>query len=161
MTPLRKFIFSALLTTTALVATLPLKAQAMPDQPGACGEMSRPHGHGRHGSHAAGLPGEPLPPYLRGLKLSESQRDRIFELMHEQAPQLRAIGKKARQSVEQLHRQALSPAYDSAQARSLADSAGRAHGEMLARRTEIDQKIFAILNAEQRQQLAAKIADQP
>lgn len=159
MTPLRKFIFSALLTTTALTATLP--AQAMPDQPGACGEMASPQGHGRHGNHAAGLPGEPLPPYLRGLKLSESQRDRIFELMHDQAPQLRAIGKKARQSVEQLHRQALSPAYDSAQTRSLADSAGRAHGEMLARRAEIDQKVFAILNAEQRQQLAANIAEQP
>lgn len=159
MTPLRKFIFSALLTTTALTATLP--AQAMPDQPAACGEMSSPQGHGRHGNHAAGLPGEPLPPYLHGLKLSESQRDRIFDLMHDQAPQLRAIGKKVRQSVEQLHRQALSPAYDSAQTRNLADSAGRAHGEMLARRAEIDQKIFAILNAEQRQQLAAKIADQP
>lgn len=164
MNPTQKFLASALLTAAALAASLPLKAMARSDRPEACHQAAGPEGHGRHGGHGgdhAGQPGEPMPPYLRGLKLSESQRDQIFELMHGQAPQLRDIAKKARQSVDQLHRQALGDSYDGTQARQLADEAGRAHGEMLARRAEIDRKIYAILDAEQRQQVAARIAARP
>jgi len=161
MNPTQKFLASALLTAAVLAASLPLKAMARPDRPEACHQAAGPEGHGRHGGRHAGMADEPLPPYLRGLKLSESQRDKIFELMHGQAPQLRDIAKKARQSVDQLHRQALGDSYDGTQARQLADEAGRAHGEMLARRAEIDRKIYAILDAEQRQQLAARIAARP
>lgn len=164
----KKFAISTLATATILAASLPIKSFAMAegwgDDPGQCREMAKMDRHNKHGHPGgpqAGLPGEMAPPYLRGLKLSDTQRDQIFELMHEKMPQLRNTAKQARQSVTQLHTQALSDAYDSAKARHLADSAGRAHGEMLALRAEIDQKVFAILNAEQRQQLAAKIADQP
>lgn len=160
MNPANKFLSSALLTAAVLAASLPLKAMARSDHADSCRQSAGPEGHGRHGGRA-GQPGEPMPPYLRGLKLSESQRDKIFELMHVQAPQLRDIAKKARQSVDQLHRQALGDSYDGTQARQLADEAGRAHGEMLARRAEIDRKIYAILDAEQRQQLAARIAARP
>lgn len=160
MTHFRTFTISALLTISTLALAVPIKALAMPDSQGECREMAHKEGHGGHGRHA-GMAGEPMPPYLRGLKLSESQRDQIFELMHEKMPQLRNTAKQARQSVEQLRTQALSDSYDSAKARSQADGAGRAHAEMLSLRAEIDQKVFAILNAEQRQKLAAKIAAKP
>ena len=57
---------------------------------GAAAFQGGPDGHPGCGSFAGrggpGMGGEPMPPPLRDLNLSEAQRDKIFEIMHAQAP---------------------------------------------------------------------------
>lgn len=165
MKPQQMMLGSLMLLATAFAAQ-PLKAVAAPNATtiettagprvdSACtARMS--HDHKEHGPHAKGP--ETMPPYLHGLNLSETQKDQIFQLMHGKAPQFRELGKKARQTQEELGKLTFSENYDAAKAKSLTDSAARNHSEMLVLRTALDQQIYSLLNAEQRKKLAAEIA---
>jgi Spy/CpxP family protein refolding chaperone len=72
--------------------------------------------------------GMPLPPYLRDIELSETQPDKLFNLIHAQTPALREKGKAAFKAMEELRRLATADRFDAAQAPILANtrpSAGR------------------------------------
>lgn len=165
MKPQQMMIGSLILLTTVFAA-LPLKAltthdattmeaTAGPRVNSACSAKIR-HDHRGHGAHAKGT--EAMPPYLHGLKLSDSQKDQIFQLMHNKAPQFCELDKKARQTQEELGIVTFSQNFDAARAKSLTDSAARNYSEMLILRASVDQQIFSRLNAEQRKKVAAEIA---
>lgn len=101
-----------------------------------------------------GLPGQGMPPHLMGLKLSESQRDKVFELLHAQAPTLREKAKALHRVEDDLRALAASPEYSEAKARTLADASARAMSEMSLARARMDRQIFELLTPEQRKQLA-------
>jgi Spy/CpxP family protein refolding chaperone len=111
---------------------------------------------GRHGSGPEGMPR-----FLRGLNLSEAQKDQIFELKHKQAPLMRDKAKASYQAMDELRQLSLADRYDDARAKSLARSAADAQAEMTLMRVQNDQKIVALLTPEQRQQITAKIATKP
>jgi Spy/CpxP family protein refolding chaperone len=92
--------------------------------------------------------------WLRRLDLSEAQRDRVFAIFHEQANATREQMKLVHRAHEALRRAALSPGFDGAQARSLADAAGRALSELALMRAETLSRVAAVLTLAQREKLA-------
>lgn len=95
-----------------------------------------------------------MPPYLRQLDLSEAQRDRVFEIMHGQAPAMRKKVKAARNAEESLRKLVLSAEYTEPKARELSDSAARATADLSLARAKAERQIYDVLTVEQRSQLA-------
>ena len=95
-----------------------------------------------------------MPPYLRQLDLSEAQRDRVFEIMHGQAPAMREKVKAARNVEESLRKLVLSAEYTEPKARALSDGAARAMADLSLARAKAERQIYEVLTAEQRSQLA-------
>ena len=91
--------------------------------------------------------------WLRQLQLTEAQRDRIFVLFHDQAAATREQMKRVHRAREALRVAALSHGFDRAQARSLADAAGRALADMALMRAETMSQVAALLTSEQREKL--------
>lgn len=140
-------IFAVLLLASPFLAYA--EAPIAVDQP--CrAEMGqgRPHHGGQHG----------MPPFLHGLDLSEAQQDKIFELMHQQAPVMREKAKAADQAKAALHQLALAESYDESQARTLAQATAQAESEVSLLRIRNEQKIYTLLTTEQRQRFATNMA---
>ena len=95
----------------------------------------------------------PPVPMLRGLTLTESQRDKVFTILHARAPRLRENIKAVRRAHEDLQQLALSAQFDQAKAKSLVDSCARSIGTLELLRAEGEHEIYALLTEEQRQQL--------
>jgi periplasmic protein CpxP/Spy len=96
---------------------------------------------------------EPMPPFLHGVTLTEEQRDKLFELMHAQAPSLHAREKELRRSHEALLKLSLRSEFDDVTAKSLADAGARAMAEIALARARLDHQVYSLLTAEQRKQL--------
>jgi Spy/CpxP family protein refolding chaperone len=96
----------------------------------------------------------PLPPFLHGIKLTDAQLDKLFEIMHAQAPNLRAREKELRQSHEALIKLSLNDEFDDGKAKALADAGARAMSEIALMRARIDYQAYRQLTPEQRKQLA-------
>lgn len=141
----------AAVSLIALAAAGTVPAQAGPGgQPGACRTLQGDHE--RHGPMGFGrFGGDESGPMLRGLDLSETQRDRVFELRHAQEPRQREQMKQVRASREALHALARGDNFDPAQARMLADSHAKAVSEMAMNRVEFESKLRALLTPEQRE----------
>lgn len=141
----------------ALLLAAPFLAHAQPpaavDQP--C--MAKMGHHPQHDGHGFGNH-EATPPFLRGIALSDAQKDKVFDLMHKQAPLMREKEKLAFLAMGELRQSAFSDRYDEARVKSLAQSAANAQSEIALLRAQTDQKIYALLTPEQRSEVAAKIA---
>ena len=61
--------------------------------------------------------------FLRGLDLTEAQREQVKTIFEEQAPAMRSRMEAARTAQQELRALALSPSFDSGRARDLADTA--------------------------------------
>jgi Spy/CpxP family protein refolding chaperone len=92
--------------------------------------------------------------WLRRLDLSEEQREQVFGIFHEQANATREQMKRVHRAHEALRQAALSPGFDLAQARSLADAAGSALSELALMRAETLSRVAAVLAPAQRGKLA-------
>lgn len=144
---IKRFIAAA-----ALALAIPLTAVAFQGNqgaPGACGDVEK---HGGHGRHARG--GEMMPRHLHQLNLSEAQRDKVFEIMHGQAPAMRDQAKALHKAKDDLRALTAAPDYSETKAKSLADLAARAMGEMTLVRARGERQVYEVLTPEQRQQLA-------
>jgi len=156
--------------TCTLAAPAALAAPSLTDVAGPPGGgCGAPHPMGLHASfpmegHGGPPPGAmgpmeaPLPPYLHDITLSDEQQDKIFDLMHAQAPQVRLLARTLRKSHEQLRELGFSEKYDDATARSLIDAAAHAQSELELLRTHGDHEILALLTPEQRKQVTADLA---
>ncbi|RZI42436.1 periplasmic heavy metal sensor [Herbaspirillum sp. HC18] len=128
-----------------LVAPILAHAQAGPGP----GPERMPMMPPAHGMPCGGPPDEG-PPFLRGLNLDESQRDKVFAIMHAQAPQARELRKahdKAREALLALVR---SGQYSDSKAKPIADTLGRTASEMALLHARSDSQILAVLTPEQR-----------
>lgn len=108
-------------------------------------------GHGPGPGFAPGFDG--VPPYLRGVELSEAQQDRIFAIVHGQVPYLREQARardKADRALFELHRAAR---YDDAAAVKLAQAAAQADANIKLSHLRTEQKVLGVLSAEQRKAL--------
>lgn len=171
MTPSLKA--AACAAVLALAANLPAQAQqapehaghAMPHSPrhGAHHSAGQPTAHphsghhaqaGRHGQDGLMLPGGGM---LRGLNLSEAQRDRVFAILHAQAPQMRAQAREAKKAREALHELTLSAELDDARLKEMAERASRAGTDLAVMRARTHQALFKELTPEQQAQLKARM----
>jgi len=135
-----KLSLKRFLVAAAVSLTVPLAALAVSQPAGACG-------------FEPGEEGGRMPPYLQALELSEVQRDKVFEIMHGQAPAMRDKGKAIHKTEEALRALAQSPDYSDAKARELADGVAKAMAEMSLARLKLEHQIFEILTPEQRKVL--------
>jgi len=142
-------VMMSLLLATALGAPLAAHAQQGPDHGPGPGPRPRLEGPGR------GL-GEGLPPFLRGVELSEAQQDKVFAATYAQAPLLREQQKIAFKAHEQLRELAASNHYDDAKAVALANGAAQAMAKISLQHARLDQQLLAVLTPEQRQQVEAR-----
>ncbi len=138
------------LVAASVALAIPLTAAAFQGHPGGhhgCGDFARHGGPGMMG-------GDMMPPHLRGLNLTEAQRDKIFEIMHAQAPAMRDQAKALRKAEDDLRGLTAAADYSDAKARSLADTAAKAMSEMTLARVKAERQVFEVLTPEQRKQLA-------
>lgn len=92
----------------------------------------------------------PALPFLRDLKLTESQRDQIFKIFHEQAPALREKHKELHKLHQELHAQPFSAQYDEAKIKALAESSARTMAEIIEMRATSLNQVYQLLTPEQR-----------
>lgn len=103
--------------------------------------------HARHGG--PGERGMMGGAYLRGLDLTEAQRDKVFAVMHANAPAMREQGKILRATRDELAKLALSNDYDEAKVRALTDRSAQATSTIAQLRTRGMNEIFRTLTPEQ------------
>jgi len=77
----------------------------------------------------------------------------VFGIFHDQAPATREQMKLVRRAHDALRKAALSPGFDRALARSLADAEARALSELALMRAETLSRVAALLTPEQRARL--------
>ncbi len=138
------------LIAASVALMVPLSAVAFGGQsanPGRCGGAEMRGGPGTRGA------GE-MPPYLHGLNLTEAQRDKVFEIMHGQAPAMRDKAKAARKADEDLRALGIAADYSEAKAKALTDVSAKAMAEMSLARVKVDRQVFEVLTPEQRKQAA-------
>lgn len=143
------FDFKHFMIASNLALGLPLAVDAHPmmGYPEECGSPMQ-----MMGEH--GIPGgEHLPPFLRDLKLSEAQRDRIFDLMQTQAPAMRKQAKAMRKSQMELRQLGMSDEYSEAKAKALADANAQAMARMGQLQASTSHQVYLLLTPEQRKQM--------
>jgi Spy/CpxP family protein refolding chaperone len=152
--------FKRFIAAAAIALALPLSAAAFG---GARGPMHEGCGFGGEAGFAhPGMGGEGgMHRYLHRLNLTEAQRDRVFDIMHAQAPTLRNNMKALRQAHTDLRALTLAPDFSEARAKELADAAAAAMGEMALNRAKAARQMIEVLTPEQRQQLAEMKAEDP
>lgn len=154
--------FTALRAAAALCACLlaapAVLAQAMPpaDGPDAGPGFEQPDARaaGPFGGLGEGMHGGP--PFLRGLDLSEEQQDRVFAILHAQAPKRRTLDKAERKAFQALRDLARAPQLDEARASASAQALGQAIADQELLRLQTGAQIKAVLTSAQRAQLDAR-----
>jgi periplasmic protein CpxP/Spy len=139
----------------AAVMALPLLARAEEGLPpeGDQVPMAGPRGEGPRGQFPGGRFGGPGLPFLHGLELSESQEDKLFQLMHNQAPYLRDQQRAHDKAMRALHEMRDAEKFDDAAAAKLAQAAAQAEANLALAHIRSHQKVLALLTPEQRKQL--------
>ena len=128
---------STLLAAVCVALPLTGMAQVMPP----------PHGHMQQ--HEG-----PGVPFLHGVELSEAQQDKVFAIMHAQAPQQHENDKAMHKAYEALRALAASDAFDDTRAAAAARAIGEATAANALLRARTDAQVMAVLTPEQRQQAA-------
>lgn len=149
-------ILTALLATGSLALAIPA-AHARPMMGGdgnfcpGGGPTERGGHRFDHGmDHFGGMLG---PRHLRGLNLSTDQEDKIFNLMHNQAPVLRTKMRELRDARSNLEALVRSPNYDDGKVRALTGKAADTLADVFRLRAHTEHQIYQILTPEQRQAL--------
>lgn len=118
-------------------------------------EGMQPDGHRGHGMSVRGLP------FLHGIELSESQEDKLFQLMHSQEPYLREQRRAQERAMRALHDMRDADKFDDAGAARLAQSAAQAQANLTLAHIRTHQKVLSLLTPEQRKQLDERKAARP
>lgn len=146
-----------LLAVATIALAIPLSAMAFQGQGGKMGGCDAKDGmrgasmHGGHGMNGGGMA------MLRGLHrldLSEAQEDKIFDIMHAQAPTMRDQMKSLRKAETELKTLKTAPDYSEAKAKTLIDGIASQRAAMEMSRLQAERKVMDVLTPEQRKQLA-------
>lgn len=114
---------------------------------------------GHMGDHMAGMKGQHDGlRFLRGLDLSEQQHDRIFEIVHRQAPAMRERTKALNRTRQELGALAMSAQYDEGRAKALSDGLASVTAEMALERVRTANAVWQVLTPEQRRQVEERRA---
>jgi periplasmic protein CpxP/Spy len=101
--------------------------------------------HGPMGMHR----GAPMM-MLRGLDLTEVQRDQVFKIFHEQEPAVHEQMKQVRQARAALMKLAAAPSFDESRARQAADAQAKALSALAVMHAQTVHRVRDILTPEQR-----------
>ena len=146
----RNSILSTLLVAASLALAAPAMAQGMGGMRGGhCGHH-HPGGAMMHGEMGPFGGGMHLPPFMRELNLSDAQNDKIFKIMHDQAPALRDKAKEVSKANYELHALMFSDKYDEARVRTLSETSAQAMATLAQMRAASLNQIYQTLTPEQR-----------
>lgn len=152
---MKKSTLTQLLLAAAMALPLLARAdEAMPPE-GERPQLAGPRGD-FPGGHPRGHFGAPGLPFLHGLELSESQEDKLFQLMHNQAPYLREQERAHDKAMRALHEMRNGEKFDDAAAAKLAQAAAQAQANLTLSHIRTHQKVLALLTQEQRAQIASR-----
>jgi periplasmic protein CpxP/Spy len=119
-------------------------------------------GGGGHPMMMHGGPGMMHGPMgMPGVHLSEAQRDKMFAIMHAQAPQMHELGKAVHQAHEAMRTLAQSDSFDEAKAAALSQQLGTAVAAMALQHAKVQAQTHALLTPEQRKQAAGAREQSP
>ncbi len=113
------------------------------------GDHHKAEGREKHGKHQARGDRQGMRKLLRGLDLTEVQRDKIFELRHASMPAMRDAHKAVRVARKALRDYTAKGAGDKAQLQTYADQLGQAISAMAVLRVQGMQDVMAQLSDEQ------------
>jgi len=151
--------FAATLSLTASALTMAQQAPALAHEAHSMQHGHR-HGHGMHshsGRHGGDGPMMPGAGMLHGLNLSEAQRDRVFTILHAQAPQLRTQTREAQQARQAMQQLALAGELDEAKLQDAAQRASRASTDLAMLRARTQNALFKELTPEQQAQVKTRM----
>ncbi|HYL90925.1 MAG TPA: Spy/CpxP family protein refolding chaperone [Burkholderiales bacterium] len=113
-----------------------------------------PMGEGmmHEGMHDGAMGGGPMT-HMRGLNLTEAQRDQIFKIHYEQMPAMREQMKQVEKARNDLRQIALADKFDEARARQAADAQAKAIAAMAVMRAQAMNRVRQVLTPEQRQKM--------
>lgn len=142
------------LAASALALAVPLSAMAFQGGKGGCD--ARDGMRGASMKQGAMMHGGGMMPMrgLHRLNLSEAQDDKIFEIMHAQAPKMREQMKSLRKSEDELRALKAAPDFSEAKAKQLVDRIAGQRAEMEMARLQTERQIMGLLTPEQQKQLA-------
>lgn len=157
-------ITAAALFAATLAGAASAASTGAPAAPAAMAEQAAPAAADGEGSPDAG-PGRPGPRFgphmagpglhfLRGIELSEAQQDRVFAIMHAQAPQLREQEKAERKAHEALRAMMDAGRYDEAKAAAQTRALGQAVATRELLRVRAAAQVMALLTPQQKEELA-------
>ena len=95
-----------------------------------------------------------MPHMLRHLQLSEAQQDKIFTILHAQAPQARELRKAMEKAHRGLHELVTTGPFDDAKAKALSEALGKALSDSALLHARTHHQILEVLTPDQRQELA-------
>lgn len=101
------------------------------------------------------------PPFLRGVVLTEAQQDKVFAILHGEAPYLREQANASAKAHEALRALASADKFDDAKAAALAKEAATADANIALQHVRTQQKLLAVLVPEQRKQQAEEKPRRP
>ncbi|HEY0843312.1 Spy/CpxP family protein refolding chaperone [Methylotenera sp.] len=145
-------ITTPILVLALAAMTVPFVTQAEPAKRDRCEHAEKSYGAGKFSHDAFTKKG--LPPHLAALNLSDSQQDKVFELIYPQVPQIRQSEKQREQLMSELKALSNSAAFDSDKANQITEKLAAIDKEAMFNRAATDNQIFLILSQEQRKQLA-------
>lgn len=96
---------------------------------------------------------------LEKLNLSAEQREKIDAQLETSKPKMADLHEEMRANKEAIKAQQFSDSYNAATVKSLADKQGGYVSQMIVMRSDVNNKIYAILTPEQRAQLHAMEAE--
>lgn len=102
------------------------------------------------------IPGLGVPPHLAALGLSETQEDKIFSILHAEAPAIRNHLKQERKLREEIDKLVTAPGFDDKKARQLSTELARVQADAIFSRASTESRIRALLTPEQRIKLDEK-----
>lgn len=139
---------------TGLALALPATLHARPMMDGAnC--PSYQSGMNNHFGAEGGMPGMGMMRGLRALDLSDTQKDKIFALMHAQGPAMYEGMKTLRGAREELRKLTQAERYDEAAVKALTEKTAKAMADMAQSHARTEHQVYQLLTPEQRKELAS------
>ena len=121
-------------------------------------ESALKHGPALPPDAAAPAPGpfSSLPPHLMGLKLSEAQEDKIFNILHAEAPAIRNNFRQQYKLNEEIEKLSNAPSFDEKRAKQISSELARIQADAIFARASTEARIRALLTPEQISKLEEK-----
>ncbi|MBK8116705.1 MAG: Spy/CpxP family protein refolding chaperone [Candidatus Accumulibacter sp.] len=92
---------------------------------------------------------------MRGVELTEAQRDKVFALLHAEIPAEREVMKRVFKTMEEMRGLATTQPLDLERARALADRHGQAVAQLMLMHVKRDASVRELMTPEQRTQFDA------
>ena len=118
------------------------------------------HSGKRHGGQQHGMMGSHgmQPHFLRGLDLTEAQRDKVFDILYPLVPEQRAHFKAVRDLKKQQHDLVLSKDFDAGKLKKLVEAENKAKTDFRVKMATAHNKVYQQLTDEQKAKIAERKA---